>query len=109
MTLDALNDWLLDKGCKPQHLQHIYRAMLGVVPWPNQANEKLPKKLREHLPELHRLLDGLLTLVQTQEGSEEKDSAKLLLALKDGHTSFCPEKVFAFPLKWGARWVVFFA
>lgn len=86
MTLDALNDWLLDKGCKPQHLQHIYRAMLGVVPWPNQDNEKFPKKLREHLPELHRLLDDLLTLVQTQEGSEEKDSAKLLLALKDGHT-----------------------
>lgn len=86
MTLDALNNWLLDCGCKPQHIQHIYRAMLGVVPWPQNDNEKFPKKLRERLPQLHQKLQALLTLVDTQEDPQERESAKLLFALEDGQT-----------------------
>ena len=77
MTLDALNNWLLDCGCKPQHIQHIYRAMLGVVPWP-QNKLKVSKKLREHCQSYTVAQLSLNTAYLDTREEKEKESAKLL-------------------------------
>ncbi len=86
MTLDTLHERLLALGCKTQHYEAIYRAMLGVIPWPTENNEKFPKRLRATLSQLRTDLDGLLRLVDQQCVPDEDNSAKLLFALKDNHT-----------------------
>ena len=85
MTLDSLNQLLLSLGCKPQHCASFYRALFGVVPWPKADDPKFPSAFRKALPEIEDKLQSVLTLIHSLKG-EERDSAKFLYRLSDGHT-----------------------
>ena len=85
MTLETLHQRLLALGAKPIHYGYLYRALFGIVTWPDQNDPKLPKALREALPEIKADIEGVLRVVDRHQG-EEKDSLKLLFQLQDGHT-----------------------
>ncbi len=85
MTLETLHQRLLALGAKPLHYGYLYRALFGIVPWPDADNPKFPKLLRQALPDIKAEINAVLQVVDHQQG-EEKDSLKLLFQLKDGHT-----------------------
>ena len=85
MTLETLHQKLLALGAKPVHYGYLYRALFGIVPWPDQNNPKFPKALREALPQIKADIEGVLKVVDQHKG-EEEDSLKLLFQLQDGHT-----------------------
>ena len=85
MTLESLHQRLLALGAKPLHYGYVYRALFGIVPWPDQNDPKFPKALREALPEIKAEIDGVLKVVDQHKG-EEEESLKLLFQLEDGHT-----------------------
>lgn len=85
MTLETLHQRLLALGAKPVHYGYLYRALFGIVPWPDQNNPKFPKALREALPQIKADIEGVLKVVDQHKG-EEEDSLKLLFQLQDGHT-----------------------
>lgn len=85
MTLESLHQRLIALGAKPVHYGYVYRALFGIVPWPNTNDPKFPKVLREALPEIKAEIESVLRVVDRHQG-EEEDSLKLLFQLKDGHT-----------------------
>ena len=85
MTLKTFHQRLLALGAKPVHYGYLYRALFGIVPWPDQDNPKFPKAMREALPEIKADIEGVLKVVDQHKG-EEEDSLKLLFQLQDGHT-----------------------
>lgn len=85
MTLETLHQRLLALGAKPVHYAYLYRALFGIVPWPDTDNPKFPKTLRDALPEIKTDIEGVLKVVDQHQG-EEEDSLKLLFQLQDSHT-----------------------
>lgn len=85
MTLESLHQRLLALGAKPVHYGYLYRALFGIVPWPDTDHPKFPKALRDALPEIRTDIEGVLKVVNQHQG-EEEDSLKLLFELQDGHT-----------------------
>ena len=85
MTLEILHEKLLSLGAKPQHIQRLYRSMMGIVAWPSENDLAFPKKVRDALADLRNELNQVLTVVAKDEG-EEGASLKLLFRLTDGHT-----------------------
>lgn len=85
MTLETLHQRLLALGAKPVHYGYVYRALFGIVPWPDLNNPKFPKALREALPEIKAEIESVLRVVDRHQG-EEEDSLKLLFQLEDGYT-----------------------
>ena len=86
MTLDSLHQKLLSLGAKPIHYGYFYRALFGIVPWPEADDPKFPKAMREALAAIQSELNQVLTVVRELKGEEEEASLKLLFQLSDGHT-----------------------
>ncbi len=85
MTLETLHQKLLALGAKSLHYGYLYRALFGIVPWPDADNPKFPKALREALPAIKAEIESVLRVVDQHKG-EEEESLKLLFELQDGHT-----------------------
>lgn len=72
-------------GAKPIHLRKLYRAWLGLAPWPDASDEGLPKALRAQLPELKKALQAVAS-IRSRHAATDGESERLLVNLHDGQT-----------------------
>lgn len=82
-TLDAWLRRLDELGAKPGHVRTLARAVLGRAPRPTEDDERLPKRVREALPELFSFWERAATVATRHPGSDP-ESERLLLQLSDG-------------------------
>lgn len=83
-TIPTLDDWLASLrtlGAKPEHIRKLARALLGRAPWPTVEDERLPKRLREALPDVRNFWTSLARMVSNHPGASGE---RLLLELSDG-------------------------
>ena len=83
-TIPTLDDWLASLrtlGAKPEHIRKLARALLGRAPWPTVEDERLPKRLREALPDVRDFWTKLARMVSNHPGASGE---RLLLELSDG-------------------------
>jgi 23S rRNA (adenine2503-C2)-methyltransferase len=87
MRIETLRRRLRELGAKPPHEQRVLQAWTqqrSLDKRHSRAEDFLPKRLREALPELTAELDGLARLRSEHPGAD--GSARLLVELNDGQT-----------------------
>ncbi len=87
MRVEHLRQRLRDLGAKPAHERRFLQSWVRVLPLDTRhrkAEDFLPLRLREALPDLMQELHGLAQLRSEHPGAD--GSARLLVALADGQT-----------------------
>jgi 23S rRNA (adenine2503-C2)-methyltransferase len=87
LRIEHLLDRLRAAGAKPCHERHVLRAWMQSRPLdsgPREAEDFLPRRLREALPALGAEFGAVARLRSKHVGSD--GSARLLVALADGQT-----------------------
>ena len=87
MRIQQIHQQLAELGAKPLHITRILRAWLHGLPLDTgtrrqQSQDFLPLAVRDQLPALGAMLDGLARLRSEHPGAD--DSARLLVELGDG-------------------------
>ena len=87
MRIQQIHQQLAELGAKPLHITRILRAWLHGLPLDTgtrrqQSQDFLPLAVRDQLPALGAMLDGLAHLRSEHPGAD--DSARLLVELGDG-------------------------
>ena len=87
MRIQQIHQQLAELGAKPLHITRILRAWLHGLPLDagtrrQQSQDFLPLAVRDQLPALGAMLDGLARLRSEHPGAD--DSARLLVELNDG-------------------------